>query len=121
MPRSTPVCAVVVWVVTARARPKSATLTVPSSRRMMFSGLTSRWMMPARWAAASACRTGSMMSRAARRRERALGLHHLAQGLAGDVLHGQEHAAVVLALVEHGDDVGVATTAPPSGPRGGTG
>ena len=41
------------------------------------------------------------------RRERPLGLHDLAQGLARHVLHGQEDVAVVLALVEDGDDVGV--------------
>ena len=30
------------------ARPKSSTLTVPSSRTLMFAGFRSRWMMPAR-------------------------------------------------------------------------
>ena len=108
MPSSTPVWEAVVWLETARARPKSATFTVPSSsRRMTFSGLTSRWMMPARWAAPSACSTGRHDVEGSARGERPLGLHHLAQGLPGDVLHGEEHVAVVLALVEDGDDVGV--------------
>jgi hypothetical protein len=46
----------------ARASPKSATLTAPSRPSRTFSGLTSRWMMPARCAAARPFRTPSMMS-----------------------------------------------------------
>ena len=88
---------------------------------MTFSGLTSRWMMPGAVGRGERLQDRVHDVEGRPRRERALGLHHLAQGLAGDVLHGQEHAAVVLALVEDGDDVGVATAAPPSGPRGGTG
>ena len=57
---------VTVWLDTARARPKSATLTVPLSLMMTFSGLTSRWIRPFAWASASASSTGSRMSRAAR-------------------------------------------------------
>ena len=51
----------VCWVValTALARPKSATLIRPSSAISTFSGLTSRWIRPARCAAASAETTGS--------------------------------------------------------------
>ena len=41
------------------------------------------------------------------RREQALLAHDVAQGLPGHVLHREEDVAVVLALVEHGDDVGV--------------
>ena len=37
-----------------RAMPKSSTFTTPSARTMTFSGFTSRWTMPARWAASSA-------------------------------------------------------------------
>ena len=50
----------VCWVieVIALARPKSATLTRPSSAISTFSGLTSRWISPAWWAAASAATTG---------------------------------------------------------------
>ena len=56
----------VCWVsaLMALARPKSATLTRPSSAMSTFSGLTSRWIRPARWAAASAETTGSMIARA---------------------------------------------------------
>ena len=38
----------------ALAKPKSNTLTVPSSRTLMFAGLRSRWITPASWAASSA-------------------------------------------------------------------
>ena len=57
---STPPVAVC-WVsaLTARASPKSATFTRPSSASRTFSGFTSRWIMPAWWAAASAESTGS--------------------------------------------------------------
>ena len=48
-----------VSVVTALASPKSATFTRPSSAMRTFSGLMSRWITPARWAAASADTTGS--------------------------------------------------------------
>ena len=47
----------------ARASPKSATLTRPSEEMRTFSGLMSRWTMPARWAASSADSTGAMTSR----------------------------------------------------------
>ena len=65
---STPPVAVC-WVsaLTAFARPKSATLTVPpcaSSAMRTFSGFTSRWTSPARCAAASAEMTGSSRARA---------------------------------------------------------
>ncbi len=48
----------------ARASPKSATLTSPSAESSTFSGFTSRWTTPARCAAASACATGSHTARA---------------------------------------------------------
>ena len=108
MPISTPPVAVC-WVsaLTARASPKSATLTRPSSAIRTFSGFTSRWIIPARWAAASAESTGSISASALRRRHRRLLADQVAQGVAGDVLHDQEQRAVVVALVEDGDDVGV--------------
>ena len=56
---SSPVVTVSVLVSIARASPKSATLTRPSSPSSTFSGLTSRWTSPAPWAAARARRTGS--------------------------------------------------------------
>ncbi len=36
--------------LSARAMPKSATFTRPSSAMRMFAGLTSRWTTPPRWA-----------------------------------------------------------------------
>ena len=50
----------------ARARPKSATFTRPSSASRMFSGLMSRWMMPARCAAWRAWATAIEMRSASR-------------------------------------------------------
>jgi len=50
----------------ARASPKSATLIVLPSPSRTFSGLTSRWMMPARCAAARPESTPLMMSSASR-------------------------------------------------------
>ena len=40
-----------------RARPKSSTFTMPSSRTLIFPGLRSRWTMPCWWAASSASAT----------------------------------------------------------------
>ncbi len=105
---STPWVAVC-WVsaLTALASPKSATLTRPSSAISTFSGFTSRCTMPARWAAASAESTGSSTANA---RPGAIGASlamRVAQRVAGDQLHHQEHGAVVVALVEHRDDVRV--------------
>ena len=54
---------------TARASPKSATFTTPSSESRMFSGLTSRCTRPARCAAARALSTGSMIETRLGRRE----------------------------------------------------
>jgi hypothetical protein len=59
---------VAVWVndseVVARAMPKSITFTSPDGVSMMFPGLMSRWMMPVRWAKASASATASAISTA---------------------------------------------------------
>ena len=58
VPTSTPVaviCGDSVW----RARPKSATFTWPRVEIMTFSGLMSRWTIPASWAAARAEAMGS--------------------------------------------------------------
>lgn len=61
----TPLVAVC-WVsaLTALASPKSATLIRPSSAIRTFSGLTSRWISPARCAAPSAESTGSRIASA---------------------------------------------------------
>ncbi len=72
MPISTPLVTVC-WVsaLIALARPKSATLIRPSSAIRTFSGFTSRWISPARWADASAESTGSISASA---REGGIGL-----------------------------------------------
>jgi hypothetical protein len=44
VPSTSLVADVTVSLVTARAEPKSATLTTPSARTRTFSGLTSRWI-----------------------------------------------------------------------------
>ena len=99
----------VCWVVAliALASPKSATLIRPSSAMSTFSGLTSRWIRPARCADASAETTGSSSARVRAGGERRLLADRVAQGVAGDQLHGQEDGAVVVALVEDRDHVGV--------------
>ena len=111
MPIRTPPVAVC-WVsaLTALASPKSATLTRPpwaSSAISTFSGLTSRWMSPARWAAARAETTGSSSESARIGRHRRLLADHVAQRVSGDVLHREEDRAVVVALVVDAHHVGV--------------
>ncbi len=59
-----------VWVIvaeasaTARAMPKSITLTSPFGVNMTLAGLMSRWMMPARWLYSSASSTSAVISSA---------------------------------------------------------
>ena len=113
---STPPVAVC-WVsaLTARARPKSATLTRPSSAIRTFSGLTSRWIRPARCAAASAESTGSSRATA-----RAGGIGASLRMTSRRVMPSmssidEEDRAVVVALVVDRDHVGVGE------PRGGSG
>jgi hypothetical protein len=50
--------------LTARAKPKSATFTWPVELIRMFSGLMSRWINPALWAAARADNASAMKSSA---------------------------------------------------------
>jgi len=63
-----------VWVIvddvsaTARAMPKSMTLTAPVEVIMTFAGLMSRWTMPALWLFDSASRTPRLNSKARRGR-----------------------------------------------------
>ena len=105
--RTPPVAVCWVSALTALASPKSATLTRPSSAMRTFSGLMSRWIRPARWALASADRTGSISARA---RAGGIGLSLRITSRSvwpGDELHREEDGAVVLALVVDGDDVGV--------------
>ena len=50
VPMTAAVCVIVADVsATARAMPKSITLTVPCGVTMTLAGLMSRWMIPARW------------------------------------------------------------------------
>ena len=105
--RTPPVAVCWVSALTALARPKSATLTRPSSAMRTFSGLTSRWISPARWAAASAESDRLEQRERPGRRHRRLLADDVAQGVAGDQLHDQEDGAVLVALVEDRDDVGV--------------
>ena len=102
----------VCWVsaLTALASPKSATLTPPpcaSSAMSTFSGLTSRWMSPARWAAASAETHRLEQRERPDRAHRRLLADDVAQRVPGDVLHGEEDRAVVVALVVDTHHVGV--------------
>ena len=61
-----------VWVTvaevsaTARAMPKSMTLTAPLLVIMTFAGLMSRWMMPLRWLKSSALQMSATISMARR-------------------------------------------------------
>ena len=105
---STPPVAVC-WVSaeTALASPKSATLTRPSSAISTFSGLTSRWIRPAAVRVRERGEHRLDEGQRPRRRHRALLADHVAQGVPGDVLHHQEDGAVVVALVEDRDHVGV--------------
>ena len=96
---------------TARARPKSATFTTPSSDSRMFSGLTSRWTSPARCAAESALSTDSMTDTASATSRRPRSRSRSRKRAAVDQLHDEEHVraagAVIDALVVHRDGVQV--------------
>ena len=71
----------------SQAMPKSATLTLPSRRTMMFWGLMSRWMMPRLWAWPRARTIWVMKCSASRQFSWPLLLHILLQGDAVDQLH----------------------------------
>ncbi len=101
------VAAVDVAAEIARARPKSATFTRPSSVSRTFSGFTSRCTKPARCAASSACSTGSRIVSACSGESRPYSAQDVAHGAAGDVLHDEVDDVAVLALVVDGDDVRV--------------
>jgi hypothetical protein len=70
VPSTIPAWVDVLGAATARASPKSTTLTVPSVETSTFSGLTSRCTRPARCAAASAASTGSSTETASSGRSR---------------------------------------------------
>ena len=96
------------WASSGRAIPKSVTFASPVPFRSTFCGLTSRWTKPCSWAkrepAGDRDRELERAARPAAGRSRA---DELLQVLAGDVLEDDERAAVVLAPVDHGDDVRV--------------
>ena len=82
-----------VWVPPKSARwaaPKSASLALPAASKKMLAGLTSRWTMPARWAAASADSSSSASRRPAAGSRWSLARQRLGQGAAGQVLEHQD-------------------------------
>ncbi len=93
--------------VTARASPKSATLTRPSSESRTFSGLTSRWIEPGLVRGAERGEHRLEHLEGLPRAQVALGADQVAQGAAADQLHREEDVALVGALVVDGDHVGV--------------
>ena len=111
VPSTIPAWVDVLGAATARASPKSTTLTVPSVETSTFSGLTSRCTRPARCAAASAAEHRLQHRDRLVRAQPAAPAQHLAQRAAGDQLHHQEDdpagPGLLGALVEDGDRVGV--------------
>ena len=90
----------------ALARPKSVRKARSPSIRMLC-GLTSRWTMPAAWAASSASATWPSSSIASRRAQRAAGGDPPLQVAALDQPHRDDQLAVLLAGVVDGDDARV--------------
>ena len=94
-------------LASARAIPKSVTFTCPCGVMSTLPGFTSRCTTPLR--VRERQRVGDLGgdARGVDRRERAVGVDHLAQRLAGHVLHHDEGRAVLLAPVVDRDDVRV--------------
>ena len=94
------------------ARPKSEITSRPSLIRSTFCGVTSRWMMPTAWIAASPAQRARASTRrsASGRRVRASARRAAAAAapIAGGQLHGDEPVPVGVAELEHPADVGVA-------------
>jgi hypothetical protein len=82
------------------------TRTRPSAPTIAFSGLKSRWMSPAAWAAASP-RPAARKGPSTARQERGCARIQVAEGPAGDEFHGDVELAVVGVDVVDADDVGV--------------
>ena len=106
MPSTVPVV-VEVTSVTARASPKSASLTRPSVASSTFSGLMSRCTRPTRCAAASASSTLSPMRSASPTVSAPRSPMCRRRFAAVDVLHRQVAGLAVDALVVHADEAGV--------------
>ena len=102
-----PVCVSLPWAASGRAIPKSVTFTSPWPFRSTFCGLTSRWTKPCWCATSSPWATAIASSTARAGGQRPLAGDELLQVLAGDVLEDDERPALVLAPVDHGDDVRV--------------
>ena len=88
-----------------RAIPKSVTFAWPSPFSSTFCGLTSRWTSPCSWAKPSARAIWSAEPHRVLLGQRPLALDERLQVLAGDVLEDDELAIVLLAAVDHRDDV----------------
>ena len=80
-----------------RARPKSSTFTTSSSRRLMFAGLRSRWMMPASCAASSASAIWPRRATARRATSAPSVAMNLRERAAGHQLHHENAVAVLRA------------------------
>ena len=91
-----------------RAIPKSVIFAPASGSSRMFCGLTSRWTIPRACAASSARADLDRDRHGLGDRQAADALDALLERLALDVLEDDEGDAVVLAAVEHADDVRVA-------------
>ena len=102
-----PVCVSPCCTSSERAIPKSVTLRVPVAGTSTFCGLTSRCTSPFACAKASARAVWSASSIASRTGSGAAPLDQLLQVLAVDELEDDELAPVLLAAVDHGDDVRV--------------
>jgi hypothetical protein len=63
VPMTAAVCVIAGWASeSARAMPKSITLTAPDGVIMTLAGFTSRWMIPWRWEKSSAEHTSATTS-----------------------------------------------------------
>ena len=105
-PVTRPVC-VNVASASARAIPKSVSFTSPAGFTSMLDGFTSRWTMPALWAAASASAAWRISGPASSGGQCAVPLDEGTQRDALDVLHDEPGLVAVLDQVVDRDDVGV--------------
>ena len=99
----------------SEAMPKSASLAVPRSGTMTLPGLTSRWTIPAAWAASSALAIWAPISATRSTGSGPLDADQVGQRRRVDQLHDDEGAAPVLDDVVQGDRGRVVE--PGGGPR----